>query len=121
MSRGAASCLFVDRDATARQAIADNISSLRLAGRCEIMAADATRLPSRSSAPDINLVFLDPPYTEGLAAPALAALLAGAWLGVGALAVVEVGAREASPVAEGYSVLDERIWGSAKVVFLRRS
>jgi 16S rRNA (guanine966-N2)-methyltransferase len=118
LSRGAASCIFVDRDAGAREAILRNAKTLRLAERCELLNADATRLPAR---PPLDLIFLDPPYTEGLAAPALASVLAGGWLNRDAIAVVEIGARETAPVPAGYVLLDERSWAAAKVLFLQRS
>jgi 16S rRNA (guanine966-N2)-methyltransferase len=116
LSRGAASCVFVDRDAAAREAIAQNVAALGLADRCEILNADATHLPAR---PPVDLAFLDPPYTEGLATPTLAALVAGAWLAPAAIVIVEVGAREMLPTASGYTLLDERSWGAAKVLFLK--
>ncbi len=116
LSRGAASCVFVDRDAGAREAIARNVAALGLGDRCEILDADATRLPKRSP---VDLVFLDPPYTEGLARPAQQALLDSGWLAPQALAVVEVGAKETTPTTSGYTLLDERSWGAAKVLFLQ--
>jgi 16S rRNA (guanine966-N2)-methyltransferase len=116
LSRGAASCVFVDRDAGAREAIKANVAALGLADRCEILNADVRRLPKR---PELDLAFLDPPYTDGLARPALEALLECGWLTASAIAVVEVGAREATPQAPGYTLLDERIWGAAKVAFYR--
>ena len=116
LSRGAASCVFVDRDPAAREAIATNVANLGLAGRCEILKLDATRLPAR---PPVDLLFLDPPYTEGLAAPALAVLAAGGWLAPDAIAVVEIGARETTTVPQGFTLLDERLWGAAKVLFLQ--
>ncbi len=116
LSRGAGSCVFVDRDAAARDAIARNVAALGLADRCEILNADATRLASRAP---VDLVFLDPPYTEGLAAPALAALVAAGWLNREAVVIVEVGARETITTPQGYTLLDERSWGAAKVLFLK--
>ncbi len=118
LSRGAASCVFVDRDPAAREAIARNVAALGLGDRCEILNADATRLPARVP---VNLVFLDPPYTEGLARPALEALATAGWLAVDALVVVEGGAREATPATPGYTLLDQRVWGAAKVAFLTRA
>lgn len=120
LSRGAASCVFVDRDAAAREAIKANIATLSLAERCEIIAGDARRVPKRADAPKIDLVFLDPPYTEDMARPALEALLDSSWLAPEAVAVVEVGAKEASPMTLGYALLDERVWGAARVAFLKR-
>ena len=111
--------MFVDRDAGARQAIAENVASLGLADRCEVLGVDATQLPARRAVEPIDLVFLDPPYTEGLAVPALGAASKSGWFATGALAVVEVGAREVLSAPPGYTVLDERVWGAAKVVFLK--
>ncbi len=117
LSRGAASCVFVDRDPAARTAIAANVAALRVDARCEVVGIDATRLPKRREAAQVDLVFLDPPYAEGLVPPALISLAESGWLTPGALAVVEIGAREASPTATGYTILDERVWGAAKVIF----
>lgn len=121
LSRGAASCVFVDRDAGARKAVAANAATLGLSDRCEILASDATRLTKHPAATRLDLVFLDPPYTEGLAILTLASLLENGWLASEALAIVEVGAREAAPKTLGYALLDERVWGAAKVAFLKRS
>jgi 16S rRNA (guanine966-N2)-methyltransferase len=66
-----------------------------------------------------GVAFLDPPYGSGLAAPALAALAAAGWLSADALAVVEVAAREPLPAPDGFSVIDERVYGAARLVFLR--
>ncbi len=121
LSRGAASCVFVDRDAEARRAIAENIASLRLADRSEILAGDATRLANRDGSAKVDLVFLDPPYTEGMIPLALETLSKACWLADRAVAVAEIGAREKLASPANYTVLDERVWGSARVVFLRHA
>ncbi len=66
------------------------------------------------------MAFLDPPYRSGLAAPALAALAAAGWLAPDALAVIEVAAREELPLPAGFTLIDERVYGAARLVFLRR-
>jgi 16S rRNA (guanine966-N2)-methyltransferase len=65
--------------------------------------------------------FLDPPYGSGLGAPALSALAAAGWLTEDALAIVEVAAREPLPTPAGFDVIDERVYGAARLVFLRRN
>jgi 16S rRNA (guanine966-N2)-methyltransferase len=54
-----------------------------------------------------------------LAGPALSALAAAGWLAPDALAVVEVAAREELPTPAGFAVIDERVYGAARLVFLR--
>ena len=120
LSRGATSCVFVERDGAARQALADNVGTLGLRDRADILAEDATRLTKPRLPSAIGLAFLDPPYAEGLAEPALAALLDADWLADEALAVAEVGVRDTIRPS-GYTLLDERVWGAAKVLFLQRA
>lgn len=116
LSRGAASCRFIDHDAAARHAIAENAVSLGVEALTQIDGCDA-READRTSG-EFDLAFLDPPYGEHLALASLAALRDR--LTEDALAVVEVGAREHFSAPSGYEALDERTWGAAKVVFLTR-
>ena len=123
LSRGAGFCLFVETDADARGAIRDNVEAFGLFGATRIHRRDATDLgqkPAADGAP-FDIAFLDPPYGKGLGDRALAELAAGGWLAAGALVVLEVGAREAAPQVEGFELIDERSYGAAKVLFLRRA
>ena len=54
------------------------------------------------------------------AAAALTALDATGWLTPDALAVVELAAREDLGPLAGFSLLDERVYGAARLLFLRR-
>jgi 16S rRNA (guanine966-N2)-methyltransferase len=120
MSRGGAFCLFLDHNAAAREAIGANAAALKLADRTRIDRRDPTTLSARSSgdgAP-FDLVFLDPPYGQGLGEAALARLAAGDWLGSGALAVLERGVADPAPTPASFQLLDERTWGAARVSFL---
>ncbi|WP_421792565.1 16S rRNA (guanine(966)-N(2))-methyltransferase RsmD [Hyphobacterium sp.] len=122
MSRGGAFALFVETDARARGAIRDNIEIFQLFGNTRLHRRSATDLgekPAKLGKP-FNLVFLDPPYGKDLAPPALKGLIEGGWVTEDALAVLEVAADEAVPDLPGWSPVDERIWGAAKVVFLNR-
>ncbi len=122
LSRGAAFCRFIDTDPAAITAINDNIATLRLDNHAEAGRSDATRLASLGvNAPPFDLVFMDPPYAKSLAEPALGGLLGGRWLADDALVVVELGAAESDLDAPGFSVLDTRSWGAARVWFLRPS
>lgn len=120
LSRGADFALFVETDAGARGAIRDNIEALGLYGVARIHRRSATDLgvkPAGLGDP-FDLVFLDPPYGKGLGEAAIARLMEGAWIGADALIVFECGADE-TPHTPGYEQLDERLYGAAKVLFLR--
>jgi len=120
MSRGAAFALFVETDATARGAIRDNIEALGLFGTTRIHRRDATDLGAKPAGlgEPFDLVFLDPPYGKGLGERALAKLKSGGWISDDALIVFECAADEA-PATPGFTLLDERTYGAAKVLFLK--
>jgi 16S rRNA (guanine966-N2)-methyltransferase len=118
LSRGARFATFLERDRDARAALLGNATKLGEVPRCAILAADALHPPRATSACD--LVFLDPPYDQDIAAPALQALAAAGWIASGALIVVEVRARQAFLPPEGFALLDERRYGAARLIFLRR-
>lgn len=122
LSRGAAFALFVETDAGARGAIRDNIEALRLFGVTRIHRRDATDLGAKPAGvgEPFSLVFLDPPYSKGLGERALCRLHENGWVTPDALIVYECGADEA-PTLAGFAVLDERRYGAAKVLFLRRA
>jgi 16S rRNA (guanine966-N2)-methyltransferase len=86
--------------------------------RARIVPGDATRPPR--AALQCTVVFIDPPYRSGLAAPALEALDRAGWLSPDALAIVELGTREELAVPDAFTLLDQRVYGAARLVFLRR-
>jgi 16S rRNA (guanine966-N2)-methyltransferase len=124
ISRGAAFALFVDTAEAARGAIRRNVEAMQLFGVTRIHRRGADDLgprPAGLGAP-FDLVFLDPPYRMGLAEKALGPLRGGGWVSEAALAVVERGSDEpAAPVVEGWTLLDDRAWGPARVAFLKAS
>jgi len=118
MSRGATFALFVETDAAARGAIRANIEALGLFGSTRIHRRSALDLGQRPAGLDapFDLVFLDPPYGQGLGEAALTRLREGAWITDDALLAFECGAEE-TPAAPGFTVLDERVYGAAKMIF----
>ena len=117
LSRGARFATFIEKDRDARKALAANIKALGESGRTRLLAVDAT-LPPRADGP-YNLVFLDPPYRSGLAAPALEALARTGWLSPDALVIVELAARSDFEPPAGFETLEERRYGAGRLVFLR--
>jgi len=122
LSRGADFALFVETDAAARGAIRDNIETLGVFGATRVHRRDATDLgqkPAGLGAP-FSLVFLDPPYGQGLAQTALTRLTLGGWIAPDALIVAEQGAAETLE-APGFTEHDARIYGAALLRFLSPS
>ena len=123
ISRGGAFCLFVETEAAARGCIRDNVEAFQLFGNTRIHRRSATDLgpkPAGLGAP-FDMVFMDPPYGLNLVPPPLEQLLNGQWISADALVVAETGAYEPALVTPGWTLLDERTYGAARVSFLRIS
>jgi 16S rRNA (guanine966-N2)-methyltransferase len=118
LSRGAAEAAFIEQDREALATLRQNIAALGEDPHSRIVPGDATRPPRASLA--CELVFLDPPYRSGLAAAALTALDAAGWLAPESLVIIELAAREELTPPIGFSLLDERVYGAARLLFLRR-
>ena len=118
LSRGASAAAFIESEREALAALRRNVGALGEEDRAQIVAGDATRPPRAAFA--CAVAFLDPPYHSGLAGLAVAALAAVGWLTPDALVVIEVAAREELPLPAGFTLMDERVYGAARLVFVRR-
>src|SRR5205807_9859356 len=119
LSRGAAHATFLDKDAAAIKLIGENLRKLGETGVAKVVRADATRPPPAREGCD--LVFLDPPYRSGQAAPALAALDEAGWLAPGAIVTVELAHNEDIVPPAGFAAIDERRYGAAKIAILHKA
>ena len=117
LSRGAAQAYFLDNHRPALAALKRNVADLGLNARAVVLNADLRRPPRARAACD--LVIMDPPYAEGLVEPALGALARTGWIAEGALVVVEMAKTAALDPPERFSVVEERTYGRARMVFLR--
>lgn len=116
LSRGAAHVTFVETGRAGQGLIRRNIATLDLSAQTRLIGRDATRLPPNDGAP-FDLVFLDPPYGQGLGAKALNAAVQGRWLTDGALIVWEENAP--IPPPDGFALQDRRKYGDSHVTLLR--
>ncbi len=119
LSRGAARVTFMESQAAALATLRANLEALEESERAEVLAVDVLR-PPPAAAP-CAIVLMDPPYNQGLAAPALTALAEAGWIAEGALIAVELMKAEAFDAPEGFEELDLRSYGKAKVAFLTHS
>lgn len=116
LSRGAASCLFVEHDKPALDAIRANITALEARGRTDVRAGSVMALGPATAPHD--LILLDPPYGTGAAAVACDRLLRLGWIGPGTWIAIETGAKETTAVG-GLSLDVERTVGKGKLSLLR--
>lgn len=124
LSRGAAHATFVETSRAALAALRENIDRLGWGDRTTVVPRDALGW-LRDPAPRgerWNLVLIDPPYGEGLAARALALLgeRASVLLAPDSIVVAQVGRRDAiEPEYGGLGLDSERVYGETRVLFFR--
>ena len=113
LSRGAQKAFLVENNPLACRAIRAN----QVAG-VVLIEKEVARVGQAPASCD--MVFLDPPYLKGLVEPALCVLTQNGWIGKQTLVVVEVEKNEQiHPV--GFEIINERVYGKAKFIFLRRN
>ena len=117
LSRGAGQVDFLERYAPALSALRSNVAALDATEACRVHDRDVLH-PPQAEAP-ADLVLLDPPYNQGLARPALEALVRAGWIGQKTLICLEMLKSEDLALPSAFALLDERKYGKAKLCFLR--
>ena len=111
LSRGAARATFIDRDVSWARRNAEGLGENEAA-----MIAGDVLSPPRAEEP-VDIVFLDPPYGFGLAAPALDALRSAGWIDPATCTIVEIGRGETLD-APGFTAVRRRSYGAAQLLFV---
>lgn len=115
LSRGAASCAFLERDRKALDSIRYNIKTLQLADNTTVLSGDV--MTNVVALRNVDLVLADPPYDFDRWADLLTVL--NLVMAPGGVVVTESG-REIQP-PEGWDVLRSKRYGRAWVAFLQRT
>jgi 16S rRNA (guanine966-N2)-methyltransferase len=114
LSRGAASCLFVEQDKPAIDALKGNLAKLGVRG--DVRAGSVMAL-GPAPAP-LDLVMMDPPYGTGAGSVALDKLARLGWIGPATWVSIETAKQEEIDVA-GFTVDASRVHGKARITLLR--
>jgi 16S rRNA (guanine966-N2)-methyltransferase len=115
ISRGMKNVGLVDIDV---KSLSKNVSLFpQEQHKIKIYRLDVSRLPQSNIQYDI--VFMDAPYNQGLSEIALNNLATNNWLSDKALCIVEIEKTEKITIPSCYEVLNERVYGLAKLIFLR--
>ncbi len=116
LSRGAASCLFVEQDRAALDALRANLTRLAVMGDVRptsVLALGPAVVP-------VDVMMLDPPYASGAAAVAIDKLNRLGWIDDGTWISVETAATEDVAIS-GFAIDTSRTHGKARITLLRRA
>jgi len=116
LSRGAASCLFVEQDRAALDALRANLAKLEAQG--DVRASSVMAL-GPAPAP-LDLILMDPPYGTGAGSVALDKLARLGWVGAGTWVSIETAKQEELDIA-GFTVDVSRVHGKARLTLLRQA
>jgi len=116
LSRGAASCIFVEQDPAAIRALRHNIAALRAQSLCDVRASSATGLGPAGR--PLDLILMDPPYGTGAGAVALDRLARLGWIAPSSWISIETSRSEEVRV-KGFTVETTRDAGKARLHLMR--
>lgn len=106
LSRGAAEVVLVDRDPRVVTTLRKHLTTLQAQGATLLQQSALDYL--QGEATPFDIVFLDPPFRQGLLAPALELLVTRGWLAPGARLYIEQESEQPQlALPEGWELLRE--------------
>ena len=117
LSRGAASCVFVDSSREAQKLVRENLSRCQLTGT--VLQSDGVDYLRRRE--KFDLIFLDPPYGKGLEGRAIEGIIEFDILSKGGIIVCETRPEVTLPeIPEGYGRVKVYKYGKIKLTVITR-
>lgn len=125
LSRGARSCLFVEKDRAALSALRENVQALKLGPAVRIAAENAwTLAPAAPTSAGFGLIFVDPPYRDVADTTRVCDLLDRLAKGLSADGLIAMRHGDEATFSAGdltaLAQIDERRFGSMRVLLLAR-
>ncbi|MGM0481591.1 MAG: 16S rRNA (guanine(966)-N(2))-methyltransferase RsmD [Pseudomonadota bacterium] len=121
-SRGASRVLFIEQDKQVVKQLADNIKRLK-ADTIELLQADALALLNQPNALQgpVDIVFVDPPFHQQLAAQTLVQLAACPALSQDSLIYLEIEPQAALDLASDWRIIKDKQHGAVRFLLLQRT
>ena len=123
ISRGAREAVFVDNSRAAQACIDDNLTFTKFKDRSRVIKSDVgTAIGRLEGSGAFDIIFMDPPYDEGLEKETLRALRESSLADEETLIVVEASLKTDFDYLEkwGYEVVKDKRYKSNRHLFLRR-
>lgn len=125
ISRGAKSCLFIDKSSISIETIQKNIITLDISSNSNCLKTDVNRISKFSRAPEskFDIIFSDPPYINNdLNIVAIDKLIDKGWLNDNAYLFIETSQKNEIPEINFFDFQDKRVIGdSSLLIYLSTS
>ena len=119
ISRGAKSCVFVERDRAALESLVRNIEHCKFKNESIVLRGDVERAVEKDLAgQSFDLIFCDPPYLKNLVNPNLERISRHLNLKENCRIVVEHHPKEPIGEIQGLALTDQRTYGQTLISFL---
>jgi len=123
LSRGAASATFIDNDKLSIALACQNLDKTKLKDEAVMLEGYALNALQKLSKQQFDIIFLDPPYFEGLVTETLQTILEMDILADMGYIIVEISKELPKQVLDDaidLEIFKEKIYGSTKLIFLRK-
>ena len=117
LSRGASSVTLIDIDKEHLDIARKNINTIGEEQKAVFIRSDSSTPPPARI--PCEVIFLDPPYNQGLVIKSLKGIVAGNWLAPDAIIIVETDFREDIEFPEQFKELDDRKYGNSRIRILK--
>lgn len=117
LSRGASHVTFIERDRTAQNVLAANITTLGVEEQTKLIRTTVANWFDTAGEQEFDLIFVDPPYHDpqlSTASKLLSLLKPGGYM------ILSHPGRGEVPTKNGVVVVDNRSYGNAFLTFYRR-
>lgn len=117
LSRGAESCIFIDKSPQSLSLAKQNVALCEAKEHSIFLKKDSIKLGDRhDTITPADLIFLDPPYRQGLIEQAITTLQNGGWCASDCLWVIESDVRENLTLPAHYKIESEKKYGDTAVI-----
>lgn len=122
LSRGAKEAVLVEKNREALACIRANLKATRFEETAVLKSGDVLTVLSAMRHGPFDIIFMDPPYQQGIEKQVLSALSTSGFVDEHTIVVIEASADTELPFAEsmGFSVYREKCYGSNKHIFLEK-
>lgn len=121
LSRGAAEAVLVEKDGLAQRIIEENLQFVKAHGRARLYRMDAFAYLAREQETQFDIIFLDPPYHQGLVEKALNSLDSPCRLTDRGVIVAETAQDEELERLSCFEVRKTAEYGDTKIWYLQRT
>jgi 16S rRNA (guanine966-N2)-methyltransferase len=115
LSRGAASCMFIERDHAAARIIQSNLTLIGAETDGRVISTTVSNWLSSAEPPVFDLIFADPPYHDTQLNTVLRLV---SLLSESGIMVVSLPYDQELPATKNVKIVDERIYGNAKILYI---